>query len=49
VKPYTNPGKITKNSYAVHLWNEIWRQNSLDKDAQYSKNCLYERLKAKYL
>ncbi|MBD2297299.1 glycosyltransferase [Nostoc sp. FACHB-190] len=49
IYPETNPGKITSNSYAVHLWNEIWRQNKLDKNANYDKNCLYERLKAKYL
>ncbi|WYL93973.1 MAG: glycosyltransferase [Gloeotrichia echinulata IR180] len=47
--PETSPGKITTKSYAVHLWNEIWRQNNLDKNANYDKSCLYERLKTKYL
>ncbi|MEO8495200.1 MAG: glycosyltransferase [Planctomycetota bacterium] len=34
---------------AVHLWNEMWRQDGKDKDAQYDPGCLYELLKAKYL
>lgn len=49
IRPQTKPSKITNNSYAVHLWNEIWRQNKLNKNGLYAKNCLYERLKAKYL
>ncbi|MEH2392390.1 MAG: glycosyltransferase [Nostoc sp.] len=47
--PDTKSGMITKNSYAVHLWNEIWRQNNLDKNATYNTTCLYERLKRQYL
>jgi Alpha 1,4-glycosyltransferase conserved region len=42
-------GRITQDSYAVHLWNEIWRQNQLDKNDSFAKNCLYERLKRRYL
>lgn len=49
LKPKTKPGKITKNSYAVHLWNEIWRQNQLEKNGVYDRKCLYERLKNRYL
>lgn len=49
IYPHTRTGKITNNSYAVHLWNEIWRQNKLDKNAKYHKNCLYEQLKLRYL
>lgn len=49
VRPYTRSGRITKNSYAVHLWNEIWRQNKLDKNITYSNKCLFENLKRKYL
>lgn len=33
------------NSYSVHLWHEMWRRKGLDKDATYSKDCLFERLK----
>lgn len=47
--PSTKPGKITNKTYAVHLWNEIWRQNNLDKNASYDKKCLYECLKKQYL
>lgn len=32
-------------TYAVHLWNEIWRRNGRDKNRTYDPACLYERLK----
>ena len=32
-------------AFAVHLWNEMWRRDGVDKDAQYDPRCLYERLK----
>jgi Glycosyltransferase sugar-binding region containing DXD motif len=47
--PHLKTGGITSNSYSLHLWNEIWRQNSLDKNQIYDNNCLYEILKRKYL
>lgn len=34
---------------AVHFWNELWRRNGRDKDAQYPPDCLYEILKRRYL
>lgn len=34
---------------AIHLWNEVWRRMGKDKDARYHPDCLYERLKKKYL
>jgi hypothetical protein len=34
---------------AVHLWNEIWSFEKLDKDGDHPPGCLYERLKAAYL
>jgi len=37
------------DSYAIHLWNEMWRRNKMDKDQSYHPGCLYERLKLKYL
>ncbi len=37
---------IPAESYAVHLWNEMWRREGADKDATYDPGCLYERLKA---
>ena len=32
-------------SFAVHLWNEMWRRGGADKDAEHDPRCLYERLK----
>ncbi len=36
-------------SWSVHLWNEMWRREGRDKDASYPPDCLYERLKSRYL
>jgi hypothetical protein len=36
-------------TYAVHLWNELWRREGLDKNKRYDTGCLYELLKATYL
>jgi mannosyltransferase OCH1-like enzyme len=36
-------------TYAIHLWNEMWRAAGQDKDAQYDQTSLYERLKRSYL
>ena len=33
------------DAHAVHLWNELWRRNGVDKDASYEPASLYERLK----
>jgi len=40
---------FSKNTYAVHLWNEMWRRNSMHKDISYHSKCLYEQFKEKYL
>ena len=42
------PGELYEDSYAVHLWNEMWRAAGQDKNATYDPNCLYEQLKSKY-
>jgi Glycosyltransferase sugar-binding region containing DXD motif len=34
---------------AIHLWNELWRRHAKDKNAVYHPDCLYERLKTRYL
>jgi len=34
---------------AIHLWNEMWRRQGKDKSAVYHPECLYERLKTRYL
>ena len=36
-------------TYAIHLWNELWRRSSQNKDATYPASCLYEQLKRRYL
>lgn len=40
---------LDDSAHAIHLWNEMWRDAGQDKNAQYHKNCLYEKLKRKYL
>ena len=41
-------GLLHEDSYAIHLWNEMWRAASQDKNATYDSNCLYEQLKTRY-
>lgn len=48
VRPHSRPGQVNAQSYGLHLWNEIWRQNGLDKNATYAPTCWYERLKTRY-
>jgi len=36
-------------TYAVHLWHELWRNTGQDKDGCYPSRCFFERLKARYL
>lgn len=38
-----------RDVYAIHLWNEKWRAAGQDKNAQYPEDCLYEKLKRRYL
>ncbi|HKQ50936.1 MAG TPA: hypothetical protein VJT74_01115, partial [Pyrinomonadaceae bacterium] len=38
-----------QETYAVHLWNEMWRSAAQDKNATYPAACLYERFKREYL
>lgn len=35
-------------SYAVHLYNEMWRLEGIDKNARFPQICIYERLKNRY-
>lgn len=46
------PGRareFAEDTLAIHLWNEMWRRNGQDKNHPYDPECLYERLKRKYL
>lgn len=38
-----------ENTYAIHLWNEMWRRAEQDKNMAYHPDCLYEQLKGRYL
>ena len=38
-----------ERTYAIHLWNEMWRLAGQDKNAKYHQTCLYEKLKRTYL
>jgi hypothetical protein len=38
-----------ESTYAIHLWNEMWRRRGQDKDQPLHPQCLYEQLKRKYL
>jgi mannosyltransferase OCH1-like enzyme len=38
-----------ERTYAIHLWNEMWRVAGQDKNAQYHQTCLYEKLKRIFL
>ena len=41
--------KFAETTRAIHLWNEAWRRTGHDKNASYHPDCLYEKLKRKYL
>jgi hypothetical protein len=44
-----HPPHFAPDVFAVHLWNEMWRDAGRDKNAAYPAGCLYERLKSRYL
>lgn len=51
INQLTIPGQElidVKDSYAIHLWNEMWRVNHLDKNVKYHPESLYEKLKNRY-
>ena len=35
--------------FGVHLWNQMWSTNGVDKNATFPRECLYERLKLRFL
>jgi len=41
--------EVGDDPYSLHLWNEMWRRNNMDKNKTYSSTCYYEKLKRKYL
>jgi hypothetical protein len=38
-----------ERSASIHLWNEMWRRESRDKDGGYPRDCYYARLQERYL
>src|SRR5882672_1057759 len=40
---------LDDQTYAIHLWNEMWRAAGQDKNALYHQTCLYEQLKRSFL
>jgi mannosyltransferase OCH1-like enzyme len=40
---------LDAGTFAIHLWNEMWRAAGQAKDADYHPTCLYEELKRSYL
>ncbi len=46
---FSDPSQLSSETYAIHLWHEVWRSHGCSKDAAYPEGCLYERLKLRYL
>jgi hypothetical protein len=40
--------KALRHSQAVHLWNEMWRRDNIDKSDAFPEECIYEQLKKRY-
>ena len=46
---YNDINSLPKENYAVHFYNEIWRNSEgLNKNYKFEEGCLYEQLKEKY-
>ncbi len=43
------PRELPPDALAIHMWNNLWRINSIDKQGSYHPNTIYEKLKLKYL
>jgi hypothetical protein len=41
--------KFEDTTYAIHLWNELWRREGQDKDSRYPQGCIYQELRQRYL
>jgi hypothetical protein len=41
-------GTFPSHIYGVHLWNEIWRRECIDKFKKYPESSLFEQLKLRY-
>lgn len=45
----TENRELPNDSFAIHMWNNLWNIYSLDKNASYPPHCIYEKLKTLYL
>jgi mannosyltransferase OCH1-like enzyme len=41
--------ELPAEALAIHMWNNLWRLNNMDKEFSYHPNCIYEQLKSLYL
>jgi len=41
--------KAASSSYGIHLYNEMWRRNSIDKNGRHHSDSIYEQLKNRYV
>lgn len=39
---------IPEEMIGIHFWNEVWRRDHLDKNADFDKKSIYEKLKSKH-
>ncbi len=46
---FVDGDEISEESIGIHLWNARWKFDGLDPYGEYDKNCIYEKLKRKYL
>lgn len=49
INKFFEPTEIPEESWAVHLWHEMWRRGDHDKDGTYWSGSLYEQLKETYI
>ena len=45
---FDGPVPDRPRTYAIHMWNAIWRHNGLDKDGIYPREGAFETLKRRY-
>jgi hypothetical protein len=40
--------RFRKDTAAIHLWNEMWKKQGIDKHAKQNSSCLYEKLQKRF-
>ena len=43
-----NAYEYSEETYAIHLWNEMWRRSNIDKNSKFDTNSFYEKAYARY-